>query len=206
MNEGDILEITLIGSYLSKPMANVFHWRVENFSGNPLYSLATSLGNSIVNLWKPIAINTAQFTTIRVLNLTNKLDLVDTALTGATGSLTGDGMPPFVAWAYQLTRATRATDHGHKRFGGVAESSNAGLTPSSGLTAAFSALGAYISTMHHITGGVGDGEMDMYPVIWGKALPARTTVNGTPLPARPETFNDISGYLFKGISTQNTRK
>lgn len=206
MTENDIIEVSLLGTYLTKPTANVFHLRVNNFVATPAYSLFGTWASALINLLKPMTHSGLTWHTARVLNITNDLDMLDIALTGATGSVGGDGQPSFMAWAYQLTRATRLTDHGHKRFPGVPETLTNGNSPVGAAITQAPLVGEYMTTMHTLTGGAGDGELDAYPVIWGEALPERETKKGTVLPPRPAVANGITGYLFKGPTTQNSRK
>jgi len=206
LTENDVCEVQLLGTLLGKPTANVFHLRCTNFVATPAYTLFGSWASGLINLLKPMTSVSMSWQTVRVLNITNDLDMLDIALTGAVGTVSGDSLPSFNAWGFQLTRATRLTDHGHKRFPGVPEAVVSGNAASGAAITQAPLVGAYMTSMKELTGGAGDGEMDVTPVIWGKALPERVTKKGTVLPARAEVFNGITGYLFKGPTSQNSRK
>lgn len=203
---GDYLQVSLIGQALSEPMNNVFHIRVAPASSPVGYGTIISWANTLINILKPITNINASWSNIRIYNMSNDLDFIDQELVGAQGTGGGECMPSFTAWGFKMLRSTLATDPGSKRFGGVPEALVTNGIPGAGVATLLNAVSAYIGSEQTVDGGVGDGTSIVQPMIYGAALPARTTKKGTPLPPRPEVFNPVSGAQFVRVTTQNTRK
>jgi len=99
-------------------------------------------------------------------------------------------MPTFVAWGFQMVRATKTTRHGYKRIAGMVESK--------------------------VTDGVADAsataELQAYADIWPgpitDALGNEFDIKIIRNPDDPGTrvVNDVAECVYQRVTTQNTRK
>lgn len=107
------------------------------------------------------------------------------------GARSGDPMPRFVAWKYQLTRAVRGQRHGYKRFGAISEADVTAGIPNAGVLTALEAL--RVALKAPLTFGAIDF---WFPVILVRPVPPATTW----------TYHEFTAAQVQGVTTQNTRK
>lgn len=127
INPNQIIQITAKGRYLDQDIANVFHYRVE--------SIDAGSADDTLFLQEWLALFVAQFSLLLVTdysfvgasldNLTDGISFADVG-TSATGTLVGDPMPSSVCYAFKLSRSTKITRNGSKRFAGVSENNVSG--------------------------------------------------------------------------------
>jgi len=110
---------------------------------------------------------------------------------GGTGQVSGECLPPFVAWAIRLNRVSRVVRNGQKRFAGVSESQQTdGIINTGTATTNLDLLAAKLATIiDH------DGVPTWKPII------ARVDNTG-----HMTASSDVAGATVVGISSQNTRK
>lgn len=114
---------------------------------------------------------------------------------GIAGTVAGESLPTFVALAFFYQRATRAARNGHKRIAGVAESWQAGgifTGPQATVDGLADAMAAPLQVVLVDT---------WEPRIWRRAKGA---VLGDP--GWPDSFHLVADVVFRGISSQNSRK
>lgn len=191
---GDVYEITLEGTYLLQRTINVFHYVRDGISGAPDPDLFADAFVAMFN--GPVSDAIASGTgwdTLRIKDVNpSGFEFVRLGLGLSGGFSAGDLMPPFVALSFLYQRNNRTTFHGHKRFAGVGEAGqNNGLPTSSLNTLAATAAAALLSTL------TASG-LDYLPCIYSKVL------NG--VPRSTPVVNLVKDVIFKGITTQNTRK
>jgi len=191
---GDVYEILLGGHLFGQECLNVFHYMKNTGTGEP--SLETFL-----SVFKPevveevAAMVSNQFTW-------DRLRIKDVNINGGereelgpfqTGGLTSaEDLPPFCAWSFLMQRFNRLTFHGHKRFAGVPEAlQDDGIPVSTAVTLAVDVSAALSATLTI-------GSHTYSPCIYSRYFQGE--LRPTPV------VNPIVDAVFKGISTQNTRK
>lgn len=132
------------------------------------------------------------YTSITVENMTNGLDVFTKTLTPPqAGSRSGDRMPEFVSWGFELLRSIRGKRSGSKRFGAISESD---VTIGQPTPTALTLLNTLATTLHApITVGILD--------VWFPVILERKGVG-----IYPWTHHDFSGAIFKRVTSQNSRK
>lgn len=118
----------------------------------------------------------------------------ETPLGGAVGVAYN---APATAWSYQLVRQDRTTRNGSKRFIGVPETWVDHNIIQSIATEALADLQNALESGWTFDIGDEGQSMSMIPVIVRKPVVVTTP---------PTVINNVSGCLFRGIGSQNTRK
>jgi len=192
----DTYQIVDKQSYLAGMSAiNVWHYQQTSLGSGA--SQCVNLNNAFIAGILPTLVQT-QLTLVthdvlETINLTVPGDFENRPLLATSGTQTGEGMPPYVSWAFTLYRASRLSRNGYKRIVGVPESlvSNGVAIPAAAsYLTAFAALLASPIT-DPVSGAV------FKPVIYRKYA---TSTGGL-----PGTF-DVAAGVYGGVSTQNTRK
>jgi hypothetical protein len=126
-----------------------------------------------------------------VTNLDNPLEF-GTFSNATFGTVSSEALPPFVAWAFRLNRASRSVRNGQKRIGGVPESLQVNGEATSGALSLLN-LGA-TALGNDITAISPNGT-------WRPRIAHR-------LGTVPETYTPypMVGASYRAISSQNTRK
>lgn len=188
---GDIFKLTLVSTVGGQTLNNVFHYRqtIGLTNGN---ILAQEWINEILPDLKPIISSSTQFRSLNWYNYNDIADFgVDDSILGEAGTVGGETLPTFTAWAFQYNRTTRATRNGSKRFGTISETDNQNGNASPlalpKLTTAAASLGQFINF-----GGT---------EVWRPVI-ARLSTDG----ASVVLTNDVRDVSYKRITSQNTRK
>ena len=192
---GDRYELLDGMKYLAQDCLNVYFYK---FVGGPSGS-----AGDLVTVWTaavlPTVVAMQQTGVVHQLiaarNLDNPLDFFAfPPLAGNVGQITGQGMPPFVAWAFRLLRTRTDVHHGAKRIVGVPEGLVADGVADAG-AAAVLANYASIYGADLVTGAGNQYE----PVIMRRVLDAAGHLIG---------YDDFPAGLaqYVRISSQNTRK
>jgi len=132
---------------------------------------------------------------IAVRNLDDPTDFViELVFPQVLGTVTGDSMPPFVAWAFRMNRTQLNVRNGWKRIGGVPEAGQNGGIPIAGYTPLLDDVAVTMGA-NLVSAGV-----TFEPRIMRKTV--------TPGPPKITTYTDfpMGTVQFTSISTQNTRK
>lgn len=204
---GDIyrLKLTQVFALTGPESVNVFHYQQVTVAGSNLGStdLLTAFQTQVINAIH--AIQSAEVSTVQIA-AENVVPGVDNAYANFTpgaepGDISGDCLPPFVCWAYQLTRTSSAVKNGAKRFMGVPETDQDDGNPVLSNQAQRSALQSVLAGNIGVLGTTGTFQPVIYRVGRdAKTIPAKT------IPAlAPQAFS-IAGAPFKGISSQVSRK
>lgn len=182
------------GSDLDNPFNNVFAY--EGGTGaSTADDLASAISTSMVSVILPITSVAITYDTVTVINLDDLADYA-VATPSQVGSVGGQALPKFNAWAYEYYRATRAVANGRKAFAGVPEAYSDNGNPSdSTVVGLLDDLAEFLSNdLEGVSVGV-----TYIPRIWRRAGTYSSGVSG-------DVFYPISAVGFKRISTQNSRK
>lgn len=131
-----------------------------------------------------------------VVNLDDPSDFHVT-VSGATGVVGDEAMPPFVAFEFEYVRTTRAINNGRKSFGLVAEGSVTGGVISGATATAAAALADLLGS--NLTDVVG-------PKTWAPRLWRRPGTYASGVVSAPGLFYPVQEVNYRRVSTQNTRK
>lgn len=112
------------------------------------------------------------------------------------GNVSSPYLASSTAWSFQLVRTFRTTRHGSKRFAGVPELLVEENLATPATAELLEEVEVVLSSPPQVLFPV-DGTMDLLSVI------PKTPVAPATLPS---VFNGVSGALYRGVGTQNTRK
>jgi len=183
-------------SYLANMSAiNVWHYQ-QTVLGTGA-SQCVNLNNAFIAAILPTLVQTQLSTVthlvLETINLTTPGDFENRPLINSVGTQPGEGMPPYVSWAFTLYRASRLSRNGYKRIVGVPE---ALVSNGIAIPAAAAYLTAFAGVLASPITDPASGAV-FKPVIYRKFA---TSTGG-----QPGTF-DIAAGVYGGVSTQNTRK
>lgn len=181
--------------YLGQDCLNVYYYRqIAGPAGNA-GDLRQSWGAAVLPAVIAIQVDDVAHVAIATKNLDVPTDFEILPLVpGTTGTLVGDPMPPFVAWAFRLLRQQTNIRHGAKRYAGVSESSQSlGVATAEVMAALNNLADALGSDLLGDTGAIYE------PRIMRRLLDAEGHLIG---------YEDFPFGLaqYVRISTQNTRK
>lgn len=197
---GDILQITVVQTYLSQVMNNIFYYEVESVTGTPTYvEVVGGFALDVLNSMNAIQSSAVANSRVIIKNLTNGLDIFEVPNT-ATGDRAGSGNPSFTSWGFRLIRSTGLTRHGSKRVGGVLEEDVSGNSPAAGIVSALSEFAGFCASPIAVDGAAGDTTIN--PVIVGRFPTGDPNAGELDL----SKINPISDAQFIRVTTQNTRK
>lgn len=201
IQNGDILELRLVGSIYTEETQNVFQYKVTAAAGTPAYTdvmtdflahIGTELAALVSADWSA--------TRIYVRNLTNGID-IDEAGAAITGAVAGDAATSMLAYGFRYNRATAITRHGHKRFAGVDEGDLVQNSAGAGAVTHGDALAAVLEADVSVSDG-GGNTATLEPVIVG-----RIVIPGPGYGSYDLTkVNGITGVTFTGVTSQVSRK
>lgn len=196
----NIIQVTVVQTYLSQVMNNIFYYRIEDLTGTPTYDeLSDAFALDVLNSMNGIQLVDVVNVRLILKNLTNGLDIYEVPNT-ATGDRTGSQTPSFTAWGFRLVRSTALTRHGSKRVGGVDEADITGNNPVSGILSALSEFAGFCASPLTVDGAAGD--CTMLPVIVGRFPTGDPNAGELDL----SKINPISDAQFIRVTTQTTRK
>lgn len=202
--DGNILEWQLKSTFAAgtEQFLNIFHY--EWGSNEPAPGLPT-IGQEIIDAYAVDFVAAIQnlisvqvaFYGVKIINLSNPDEFFESDFTTpVAGAVSGDCLPPFASWGFQLNRATRTTRNGYKRFPGVAESSQVNGVATSGAISTANAIAALLGVQQDfVVASPGTLEFSLSPKIVRKDEAGELVL-----------VNDVISASFKGIGSQNTRK
>jgi len=193
---GDRFLVTLTaGASSLGDIQNVFAYEQVAGTGNA-HTLADAFLDDVVSALVAIISVQTLFTEIYVVNLDLDSDFWTKSISNS-GVITGDALPPFVSATFEYVRTTRAVQNGRKAFGTIPESSQIGGVAVPDYVTACNTLGDILEDgIQDITTG-----SDWSPRIWRRP---GTYASGVIL--APGLFYPVADIVFRGISSQNTRK
>lgn len=192
----DVFRIIDFQTLLTEQCLNVYFYRVDAVAV-PAPTLADIWLNFTATMMSPVQnIQASQVDhyLIRIENLMNPAEFLDTPMTGETGLVTGEVNPSFFAWSFLMRRTTKVTRNGGKRFPGVLES--------------WVQNGVFVGVDASITAV----EEALAAPIEGTFPPANYTLTPVIVKRNPDgtldltSLNVVRAGEFRGPSTQNTRK
>lgn len=192
---GDLLRFTDRQTFLGQTVLNVYFYRVTSITGLDDTYLDVLGGWFKDNVVSPVAAlqsASVSHTELFLENLSNGVDILtyDDGFPIA-GEASGDALPPYASYGFQLLRESRTTRNGYKRFAGVTEANQDDGIYTGGGTAITDVEDALAAD-----------------VVIGLATVAEPVIVKRPFDVPVVTFEyaSIGGALFRGIGTQNTRK
>jgi len=190
MAVGDRFKVTVHQTLFTEPLVNVFCYEQTGGTGGA-FELGTAFLSDVWDVVQTTQSDEVLTSHVEVINEDDDTDFSSILCTsGCAGTRTGDTMPRFVAWAFRLNRASRASRHGQKRIAGPVETditdgvANALITTN--LANAASAMKA----------DVDDGLGNTWEI---------KIARYNDLGALIATFN-VSSVQYVRVSTQNSRK
>ena len=193
---GDFIRVTDKQILDGQTVLNVFFYRVVSITGitdGYLGSLAAWFDLHVTTAIQGVQHAAINHKEMFLENLTNGVDIYTYVYPGDRKGITtsGDVMPSFVTWGFQLMRENRNTRHGYKRFSGVGEVQVSNGQPDIGST--------YTDTL--ATALALDWTEGVYTFAEPVILRHPITV-----PLVSPVYSSIGSARFKGLGTQNTRK
>jgi len=195
MASGNRYQLTLNGTLLGEPCANVFYYKASG--GAAIASDLTAAWDTAVRTdWTAVTSVEYTFVNLVAINMDNLADFAFDPYPGSiTGGVSGECLPRANAWTFQYVRATRASRHGWKRVGGVPESQQNNGVATAGAVTLLNTLATTLFTNLTAVGTT------FTPVIF--------RYYSVPFdPLNPVVLDDfpVASVDYRYIGTQNSRK
>jgi len=191
-NTGDTaMEIIVTGSVLGEQTINRFFYVLDGAPSDTILNFLTEFGNTVLTAVLVTMSNQASFDSAIGQEVKGGNNF-DAKTYSAPGSVSGDCLPPFVAWDYTLLRSGVGERNGYKRFAGVPESSQVNGNPTTGARTNLDLAAAALF------GHVLNGTDEWVPVV------RRTRIHH--VAQVPPKYYNISNVSFSRIGSQNSRK
>lgn len=189
--------VKLIGALNALPMLNVFVFE-ETGSGGSSADLGAIFNTNIVSALCDIITSNVSFSATEIYNFDVPSDFWSGVPTVHAGTISDQSLPPQDCWAYEYARGSRASHNGAKRFAGVPETWQEDGVVVPAHSAAVQAFSSYLYTP--LTGA---SSATYTPRIPRFVYPSPNTSHLPPISL--DVF-PVSNVLYKGITTQNSRK
>jgi len=161
-------------------------------AGNEAEDLANAWINQVNPLVMDVLSTNTFFIGVEVIEMNDPTKFAAVNATVVTaGTRTGDPMPRFVAWKYQLTRAVRGERHGYKRYGAISEADVTAGLPNAGVLGPLDDL--RVQLKEPLTFGA---VQVWFPVILHRPTPPSTVWDS----------HEFTAAQVQNVTTQNTRK
>lgn len=193
MAVGDVYRVLDYQSMFGSQMLNVYYYEQVaaftpdiNESESFIQDWFTDMQPAILEVQNDIV-------THPVLTISSLASFTDfwSTTNGGSGQVSGDCLPPFVAWAIRLNRVSRVVRNGQKRFAGVSESQQEnGIVISGTPTTNLTLLAEKLATI------IDHGGVPTWKPIIARIGPGDSVT----------AQSDVAGATFVGISSQATRK
>lgn len=118
---GDFYELCVKQTLFGEEVCNVFHYQLLR-DGPGIGNLITEWNTNIKPVVQAVQSNDLTYVEYEGFNINSPQTEFSKAATAGTGTVTGDAMPRFVAFGFNLIRATKEVRNGSKRIAGVVES------------------------------------------------------------------------------------
>lgn len=194
----DRYEVAIYGSVNAQQTVNVFHYEQTAGSDTPSAELiAEEVIATVLPVCAAIMNSSANFSSVRCVNIDDDTDFFEGAFTPIPGDRTGEVLPPYACWSFKLVRPVIGIRPGAKRFAGVSESDQSAGVAVGGLATALDAVADILATVLTPGGNSYD------PGILSRYLNGE--IRGTVENPTPVMFT-ITSAQYVGIGTQNSRK
>lgn len=182
------------GSVTGIQIKNVFYYETDTSSDPSALELATQFESVVMPALCAVTSPFVYYIGADAVNLDNPADFGNNAFVEPhlQGTVSGDPLPPFVAFEFRYNRTVYGVRNGWKRFAGVSESQQAGGDVT---VAAHNALVTLATALKTDIEGAFDSYRPRYATRPLPGHPISDTVLRTP--------GDI---VYVRITTQNTRK
>lgn len=188
----DFYKLETIYSYLNGVVMNRYFYRQQAGSNTDAQYPALAWLEDVYPAIKAVQSDQMVLLQLRCINLNNPIDFHEESVVGAAGDLTGDPMPPFVAWRFKLNRESREFRPGRKAIGGVTETSvTAGVAAATILPDLEDVADALAANIN-------------YTAAPGNVFTPYLVRELGMLP--PLEFTPVTGAAYVEVSSQNTRK
>jgi len=109
MAVGDRFKVTVHQTLFTEPLVNVFCYEQTGGTGGA-FELGTAFLSDVWDVVQTVQSDEVLTSHVEVINEDDDTDFSSILCTsGCAGTRTGDTMPRFVAWAFRLNRASRAS-------------------------------------------------------------------------------------------------
>jgi len=192
---GDLLRFTDRQTFLGQTVLNVYFYRITSITGLDATYLDVLGAWFVDNVITPVASlqsDDVSHVELFMESITNGVDINSyTTDLPIAGAASGDNLPPYTSYGFQLIRESRVTRNGYKRFAGVTEPNQTN--------------GVYTGGSTPITDIENALKSD---IVIGLVTVAEPVIVKHPItvPMASYEYASIGDCLFKGIGTQNTRK
>lgn len=191
---GPAYQLTLQGTIFDQTFVNVFHYVVYEGTGDEADALGVAFKIGVLPNICGIQNVAVEYQTLTVNGERDSTDIAVIDIADYLGVVSGDCLPPFVAWAYTINRSSTQMRNGYKRFPGVTETWQTNGEVATGTPkTTVEALGADIKADLELEGGL----------IAPLCVPKRQWHN---VPITPTEFWVPADVNFAYISSQSSRK
>jgi len=191
---GPAYQLTLYGTIFDQPFVNVWNYVVYEGEGGEADALGVAFKIAILANLVAIQSVAVEYQYMQVNGERDSTDVATIDCSDYAGLVAGDCLPPYAAWSFMISRSSNQMRHGFKRFPGVAESwQTNGEVAAGAPDEAMETLAEQLKVDLELEGGL------IAPLV----VPKRQWHNAPVIPAEFWVPADV---VFKGISTQNSRK
>lgn len=196
INNGDLFAVKFCQKILGRDVCMVWTITTKNPAGAiDLIWLLNKIKEHFNVAFIQLQHTSVQFQSIRIDGITNPILFAEVPWTGG-GGVTGEAMPPFVAYSIRLLRGNKTTRMGFKRVPGVVENANQG----GNITDTYLVDVELLASKFGLPADFSDvvGSVRVEPVIVGRKRDGRFDTT---------RVQSVKGYqVVRTLTTQNTRK
>ena len=181
-------EVVIKQTLIDQGCLIVAHW--IGATGVTARILCDVLGTYIMPALQGIMSNSVKFDGMTVTNLSDEGDKATLLFTDVFGARSGNTLPVHDALGYEKVRQTDSTRNGAMRLAGISETDQNGGVLTAGFQTIVDSAGDQLASAW-----ADAGSNVIFPAILGRRLPAL-----------PDVLNLVNDYVFKRVTTQNSRK
>ena len=197
---GDYVVIRDYQTLFQQQVLNTYTLRIASFTGASTYqNMLEAFEQTVVAAVTPLQVPDLVHTRLEVDNLTNGLEFAAVDISVPGTSTPTDPSPPMVAVSIRMTRATKITRNGYKRYAGLHEGQySEGVLNAGALTPWQANVANLIGAPFGYTSGT------IYSFGFEPVIIGRDTATGAYDLSR---VNEVTGAVVQpNVTTQNTRK
>jgi hypothetical protein len=191
---GPAYQLTINGTIFDQPFSNVFYYVVLEGDGFDADNVGSAFKIGILPNIGGVQNVAVEYTDMVILGIRDSHDIATIDISDNAGIVSGDCLPPYAAWSFMISRDSTQMRNGYKRFPGVSESWQTNGEVATGTPD--EDMEALAETLH--------SHLEISGDLIGVMTVPRRQFHGTPVD--PVQYWEGADVIFKGISTQNTRK